>query len=58
MATPHVAGVAALIIGANGGSMHPAAVFAQLRKSADDLGQPGADPYYGSGRVNAANAVR
>ena len=58
MATPHVAGVAALIIGANGGSMHPAQVHAKLRQSADDLGEAGRDPFYGLGRVNAANAVR
>jgi subtilisin family serine protease len=58
MATPHVAGVAALIIGANGGSMQPAQVRAALQQSADDLGAPGADPFYGQGRVNAAHAVR
>ena len=58
MATPHVAGVAALVIGANGGSMKPAQVMATLSQTADDLGDPGADPYYGHGRVNAAAAVR
>lgn len=58
MATPHVSGVAALIIGKNGGSMHPAQVEAALRASADDLGKPGNDDFYGSGRVNAYNAVK
>lgn len=57
MATPHVTGVAALIIGKNGGSMKPAHVERQLRSSADDLGKPGNDDYYGAGRVNAYNAV-
>ncbi len=57
MATPHVAGVAALVIGAHGGQMHPDAVEAILRASADDLGKPGVDDFYGSGRVNAARAV-
>ncbi len=57
MATPHAAGVAALIIGKNGGSMKPAQVEAVLRKSADDLGKPGNDDYYGAGRVNAYRAV-
>jgi subtilisin family serine protease len=57
MAAPHVSGVAALIIGKNGGSMRPAQVEAALKKSADDLGKPGKDPFYGAGRVNAANAV-
>ena len=58
MAAPHVAGVAALIIGKNGGSMHPADVAAALRHSADDLGIPGNDPFYGLGRINAFRAVQ
>ncbi len=57
MASPAVAGVAALIIGKNG-PMHPAQVEAQLRRSADDLGKPGNDDFYGRGRVNAARAVQ
>lgn len=57
MAAPHVAGVAALIIGAHGGSLKPAQVEAILRSSSDDLGKPGNDDYYGLGRVNAYNAV-
>jgi subtilisin family serine protease len=56
-AAPHVAGVAALVIGAHGGQMNPDAVEASLRASADDLGKPGLDDYYGHGRVNAARAV-
>jgi subtilisin family serine protease len=58
MATPHVAGVAALIIGKTGGSMSPAQVEAALRHGADDLGKPGNDDWYGAGRVNAAKSVR
>jgi subtilisin family serine protease len=58
MAAPHVAGVAALIIGKHGGSMHPAQVEAALRRSADDLGKPGNDDFYGRGRVNALRAVQ
>ena len=57
MASPHAAGVAALIIGANGGEMHPAQVEAALQSSADDLGKPGNDDFYGAGRVNAFNYV-
>jgi len=56
-ATAHVSGVAALIIGQNGGSLHPAQVDAVLKQSADDLGKPGKDDYYGMGRVNAYKAV-
>jgi lantibiotic leader peptide-processing serine protease len=57
MATPHAAGVAAIIIGKNGGDMHPAQVEAAMRASADDLGKPGNDDAYGAGRVNAYHAV-
>jgi subtilisin family serine protease len=57
MAAPHVAGVAAIIVGENGGSMKPSHVEAALRASSDDLGKPGNDDFYGAGRVNAANAV-
>ena len=58
MAAPHVAGVAALIIEKSGGAMHPAWVEAALRASADDLGKPGNDDFYGGGRVNALRAVQ
>lgn len=57
MAGPHAAGVAALIIGQNGGDMDPAHVKAAMRASADDLGKSGRDPYYGYGRVNALKTV-
>lgn len=52
---PHVAGVAALIAASVGHS--PAQIEARLRQSADDLGQPGNDAFYGQGRLNAARAV-
>jgi len=54
---PHVSGVAALIIGKNGGEMNPAQVKAIIEQSADDLGKPGMDDYYGRGRINAHKAV-
>jgi subtilisin family serine protease len=57
MAAPHASGVAALIIGKNGGQMDPARVISALRASSDDLGKPGRDPFYGHGRVNAYRAV-
>jgi len=58
MSAPHVTGVAALIIGKNGGDMAPSKVKAALRASADDLGKPGKDDFYGHGRVNAYKAVK
>ena len=57
MAAPAVSGVAALIIGKNG-PIPPSQVEAILRSSADDLGKPGNDDYYGRGRVNALRAVQ
>ena len=57
MATPVAAGVAALIVGKYG-KMPPAQLEAMLRASADDLGKPGNDDFYGRGRVNAARAVQ
>lgn len=57
MAAPHVAGVAALIIGKYGGSLSPKLVGLALKQTADDLGPLGADAFYGYGRVNAGNVV-
>ena len=53
MASPHAAGVAALIIGANGGEMHPAQVEAALAGLAADYGKPGNDDAYGLGFILA-----
>jgi len=57
MSVPHVSGVAALIW-----SQFPEYTHDQvrviLRSSADDLGDPGWDQYYGFGRVNAYQAVQ
>ncbi len=55
MAAPHVAGVAALA--ASRGVSGPAAIRAAVEGGADDLGQPGTDPAYGKGRVNAARTA-
>jgi subtilisin family serine protease len=57
MASPAVAGVAALIVGKYG-RMSPAQLEARLRESADDLGKPGNDDHYGRGRVNAFRAIQ
>jgi lantibiotic leader peptide-processing serine protease len=55
-ASPHVAGLAAQIIAQNGRG-NPSQTKAAILKSADDLGAPGMDPYYGSGRINVATAL-
>jgi len=53
MASPHAAGIAALIIGANGGAMHPAQVESVLRATTEDFGKRGKDIFFGHGQVSA-----
>ena len=57
MAAPHVAGVAALIIGKNGGQMNPFEVTKKFLNTADKIDGEGISPWYGKGRVNAYRAV-
>lgn len=57
MAAPHVSGVAALVVGKNGGEMSPREVAKQLEKTADKIGGNGQSLYFGKGRVNAYRAV-
>jgi len=56
MATPHVAGVAAMLI--QQGITDPAAVEAALERFATDLGTAGRDDTYGYGLVDARNSLR
>jgi subtilisin family serine protease len=54
-ASPHVAGLAALLVAEHG--RNPALIRDIIRNSADDLGQAGTDPYIGRGRINVARAL-
>jgi serine protease AprX len=61
MASPHVAGAAALVYDRLGGVRSPEnaqTVINAIVNNADDIGAPGWDPVYGSGRLNALRAVR
>lgn len=55
-AAPIVSGVAALL--AARGDMTPGQIRDRLMSTARDLGNPGFDPHYGAGMVDAAAAVR
>jgi lantibiotic leader peptide-processing serine protease len=55
MATPHVTGLAALLVEQYG--RNPGAIRAALVRSSDDLGQAGNDPIYGQGRINVVRAL-
>ncbi len=54
MATPHVAGVAAVVMARYGTA---SATRSRLQATADDLGAAGKDNAYGYGRVNLARAL-
>lgn len=56
MATPHVAGVAALLV--SQGVSSPERVRQLLRTTARDLGDPGFDNYFGYGLVDAYAALQ
>ncbi len=56
MAAPNVSGVAALVI-SKYGKMSVGQLKNHLTQTADDLGKPGNDDYYGKGRINAYKAV-
>jgi serine protease len=56
MATPHVAGLAALLM--QQGITNPAAVEAAIERFATDLGAPGRDAVYGYGLIEARDTLR
>ena len=56
MATPHVAGVAAVVAGRNP-ALTAAGLRSKLQASVDDKGAAGRDPVFGFGRVNLLKAA-
>lgn len=56
MASPHTAGLAALLVAEYGGNA-TGRIRSTIENSADDLGAPGEDAYYGRGRINVARAL-
>jgi subtilisin family serine protease len=57
MAAPYVCGLAALILSKSPG-LSAAQVETVMETTAEDLGTPGYDVYYGYGRINAYRAIR
>ena len=55
-AAPHISGLAALLV-AQLGKGNPALIRARILQTADDLGGPGYDAFYGHGRINVARAL-
>jgi subtilisin family serine protease len=55
-ATPHVAGLAALLV-AEQGHGQPQQIKQAMEKSAVQFGQSGNDPFYGHGRIDVAKAL-
>ncbi len=56
MACPHVAGLAALLLSEDP-TLAPSDVREIIKSTADDLGAPGRDDYFGWGRINVRNAT-
>jgi serine protease len=56
MATPHVSGLAALLV--QQGITSPAAIEAAMKQFALDLGRPGVDSEYGAGLINPRVTLR
>lgn len=56
-ASPHVAGLAALVWSVNPG-LNNTQVESIIKQTADDLGAAGRDNYYGFGRINARRALK
>jgi hypothetical protein len=56
MATPHVSGLAGLLFSQDV-TRDNSVVRALIETTAEDLGAPGMDAYFGTGRINAARAL-
>ena len=55
MASPHAAGLAALVVEDVG--RNPGQVKTLIQQGADDLGERGTDKFFGKGRINVARTL-
>ena len=57
IAAPHIAGLGALLDSQYGGELNGSQILTRIQQNADDLGKPGADPFYGKGRMNTCRTL-
>ncbi len=57
VSAPHVAGLGALLDSQVGGALNGSQIITAIQQAADDLGKPGADPFYGKGRINTCRTL-
>jgi lantibiotic leader peptide-processing serine protease len=57
MAAPHVAGLGAFLDSQFGGTLTASQMITSIEQHADDLGKPGADEFFGKGRINVLKTV-
>jgi subtilisin family serine protease len=57
MASPHIAGLGALLDSQYAGALNGSQILTAIQQNADDLGKPGADAFYGKGRMNTCRTL-
>ena len=57
MAAPHVSGLGALLDSQYGGDLNASQLITRIQQGADDIGKPGADPFFGKGRINVLTTL-
>ena len=57
MASPHIAGLGALLDAQYDGALNGSQILVAIQQNSDDLGKPGADPFYGKGRMNTCRTL-
>jgi hypothetical protein len=56
-AAPHIAGLGAYLDSQYGGTLNGSQILTRIQQNADDLGKPGADPFFGKGRMNTCRTL-
>ena len=57
MASPHIAGLGALLDSQYDGALNGSQILVAIQQNSDDPGKPGADPFYGKGRMNTCRTL-